>query len=87
MRNTNQNVDVTPGDNDRFDYRESLKKNKGLFLNKIVRVERYLNRPLASLIVRLVFKTSITPNGLTYFSFILGLLGAFLLFFSFSIIL
>jgi phosphatidylglycerophosphate synthase len=60
-----------------FDYQKSLKKQNGSFINKYIRVERYINRPLASLIVRAVFKTPVTPNGLTYFSFILGILSAF----------
>jgi phosphatidylglycerophosphate synthase len=60
-----------------FNYQESLKKPGHTFLNKIIKVERYLNRPLASLMVRLVYHTRITPNELTFFSFFLGLLGAF----------
>lgn len=60
-----------------FDYRKSLKKNTGPFINKIKFVDIYLNRPVASLVVRAVYKTSITPNDLTYISFFLGILGAF----------
>jgi len=63
----------------RFKCHESLKKTSNNLLNKIIRVERYINRPLAYLIVRLVYNTPITPNVLTYFSFFLGLLGAFFL--------
>lgn len=62
-----------------FKYQESLKKPANDFLNKIIKVERYLNRPLASLVVRLVYNTRITPNGLTIISFFIGLLGAFFL--------
>ena len=62
-----------------FDYRKSLKKPTDPFLNKIKFIDIYLNRPVASLIVRAVYKTSITPNQLTYISFFLGLLGAFFL--------
>jgi len=71
-----QNIknDTFPGD---FDYQKSLKRSPDTILNKFVRVERYINRPLASLIVRAVFNTRVTPNGLTYFSFFLGLLAAF----------
>jgi len=72
MRNIKN--DIFPGD---FDYQKSLKKSPDTLLNKFVRVERYINRPLASLIVRAVFNTRVTPNGLTYFSFFLGLLAAF----------
>ncbi|MCP4154652.1 MAG: CDP-alcohol phosphatidyltransferase family protein [bacterium] len=55
-----------------------MKKRGDSLLNKVVKVEKYINRPLGSLIVRMVFKTRITPNGLTYCNFILGLLAAFL---------
>lgn len=79
MQITNDNKDVTNSNDAGFNYRSSLKKNQGTFLSKIIKVERYLNRPLASLIVRLVYNTPVTPNGLTYFSFFLGLLGAFFL--------
>ncbi|MGD2090810.1 MAG: CDP-alcohol phosphatidyltransferase family protein [Candidatus Aminicenantes bacterium] len=78
MQITTDNKDAGNATND-FNYRESLKKPQRSFLNKIIMVERYLNRPLASLIVRLVYHTRITPNGLTYISFFLGLLGAFFL--------
>ncbi len=61
-----------------FDYRKSLKKRSGHFVNKFIKVEKYINRPLASLIVRVVYKTRVTPNGLTYLNFVLGLLAAFL---------
>ncbi|MDQ1352860.1 MAG: hypothetical protein QG657_3166 [Acidobacteriota bacterium] len=71
--------DSCDSDGSAFNYRESLKKPDHSFLNKVIKVERYLNRPLAALIVRLVYKTPITPNGLTFFSFFLGILGAFFL--------
>jgi len=79
MQITKENKDVAGATDNGFEYRESLKKPDGTFLNKTIKVERYLNRPLASLIVRLVYNTRITPNGLTFFSFFLGLLGAFFL--------
>lgn len=79
MQITKDNKDVTGAADNGFKYRESLKKPDNTFLNKTIKVERYLNRPLASLIVRLVYPTRITPNGLTFFSFFLGLLGAFFL--------
>jgi len=64
-------------DYNKFDYRKSLKKPTNAFVNKIKFIDLYLNRPVASLLVRAVFKTRITPNGLTYMSFFLGVLGAF----------
>lgn len=74
----NTEIDTTKNNIDQFDYRKSMKKNPdNNFLNKIIKVERYINRPLASLIVRVVFNTRVTPNGLTYFSFLLGITGAF----------
>lgn len=77
MQIVKDNKDVNNSKDNGFNYRESLKKPEGTFLNKMIKVERYLNRPLASLLVRLVYHTRITPNGLTFFSFFLGLLGAF----------
>lgn len=58
------------------DYRKSIKHNSPLPILKYVRVERYFTRPLAFLIVRAVYNTRVTPNDLTYFSFVLGLLAA-----------
>lgn len=60
----------------RFEYKKSLKQNSGSFIENYIRVERYINRPLASLLVRAIFNTPITPNGLTYISFIIGLAAA-----------
>lgn len=53
-------------------HRRSIKENSRLpFFNRF-RVERYLTRPLASLVVRLVFNTRVTPNQLTVFAAVLG---------------
>jgi len=57
-------------------YNKSIKTNSPLPLLKYFRWERYFTRPLASLVVRAVFKTSITPNQLTYVSFFFGLAAA-----------
>ncbi|MEN8153820.1 MAG: CDP-alcohol phosphatidyltransferase family protein [Acidobacteriota bacterium] len=64
---------------DKFEYRKSLKKDNSFNMFKYLNVEKYINRPVASLIVKAVFNTSITPNQITYFSFFLGLAGAVLL--------
>jgi len=67
-------------DNDKsiYDYKKSLKKSPtSLIVSKIKFIDLYINRPLASLLVRLVYKTPITPNGLTYISFLIGIFGAF----------
>jgi hypothetical protein len=61
MQITKDDKDVSNAVDNGFKYRESLKKPDGTFLNKTIKVERYLNRPLASLIVRLVYHTRITP--------------------------
>jgi len=68
---------TTKNNESTFDYQKSLKKPTDPFINKIKFIDIYLNRPVASLIVRAVYKTSITPNDLTYISFFLGILGAF----------
>jgi phosphatidylglycerophosphate synthase len=63
--------------NHQFDYQKSVDKSTDPIFNKIKFIDKYLNRPVAALIVRMVFNTRITPNGLTYISFFLGLVGAF----------
>ncbi len=68
---------TTKNQDNSYDYHKSLKKSDDPFINKIKYLDLYLNRPVASLIVRAVYKTSITPNDLTYISFFLGILGAF----------
>ena len=61
---------------EKFDYDKSLKKKSDAHMQKIKFVDAWINRPLASLIVKAVFKTRITPNDLTYISGLFGLLGA-----------
>jgi 1L-myo-inositol 1-phosphate cytidylyltransferase / CDP-L-myo-inositol myo-inositolphosphotransferase len=63
--------------NDEFVYRKSLKKSSDVFMEKIKFIDRYLNRPIASLIVKMVFRTRITPNDLTYISCLFGIIGAY----------
>lgn len=63
--------------NGTFQYRKSLKDTSATAAKKFDFVDNYLNRPVASLLVRAVYKTPITPNALTYTSFLLGLLGAY----------
>jgi phosphatidylglycerophosphate synthase len=59
------------------DFQKSLKSAYPYPVINYFRVERYLTRPLASLIVRAVFPTSLTPNQLTYVSFFLGIASGF----------
>lgn len=42
-------------------------------------ISRYLNRPLSTRITRHLIRTSITPSYVSFFSFILAMLGAFFL--------
>lgn len=71
-----ENIDFEDN-NDKFVYEKSLKNPTNPFINKIKFIDMYLNRPVASLVVRAVFNTPITPNVLTFISFIIGILGAF----------
>lgn len=61
----------------KFHFRKSLKEESWYPYLRYFRVERYFTRPLASLIVRAVYNTTITPNHLTYVSFYLGVLSGF----------
>lgn len=62
-----------------FEYTKSLKKNNPGYIFNFINVEKYLNRPLASLLVKAVFKTKVTPNQLTFLSFFVGLLAVYLI--------
>lgn len=65
----------TPGP--RFDYRRALKDISSYpFIHKFLPIDRYVIRPPASLIVKAVFKSSITPNQLTATSFGFALAAA-----------
>ena len=64
----------------KVDYRRSAGSSGDKFIIPFLQVNRYLNRPLASLIVRAVFRTRVTPNQLTFVSFFIGLAGAFAFF-------
>jgi CDP-L-myo-inositol myo-inositolphosphotransferase len=59
-----------------FDYQKSLKNVKSYpFLHRYFPVDRFLVRPSASLIVRAVFATNLTPNHLTVLSFTLAFIA------------
>jgi phosphatidylglycerophosphate synthase len=74
MAETSEAVMSTP--EAQFDYQKSLKNVRSYpFLHKYFPVDRYLVRPPASLIVRAVFATSVTPNELTMTSFVLALIA------------
>ena len=58
-------------------FEKSLKKTSRYpFLHKYIPFDRYIIRPPASLIVKALFKTRITPNQVTATSFIFALLAA-----------
>ncbi len=60
-----------------FAFDKSLKSVSSYpFIHRYLPFDRYAIRPPASLIVKAVFKTSITPNQLTLTSFALALLAA-----------
>ncbi len=62
-----------------FDYQKTLKNESSFNMFKYINVEKYINRPLASLIVKAVFNSRINPNQLTFLSFLIGFAGAILL--------
>jgi phosphatidylglycerophosphate synthase len=62
---------------DKFDYQKSVQKTEDKFIFQFLRIDKYVNRPLASLIVRAVYRTGVTPNQLTLLAFALGLAGAY----------
>ena len=59
-----------------FDFEKSLKPAKPSPFPKIYHLDRFINRPIAALIVRAVVNTGLTPNHLTVISFIFGAAGA-----------
>jgi hypothetical protein len=59
-----------------FDYTRAVQKKEDLFLPKFLHINRLVNRPAAALLVRAVYRTSITPNQMTVASFFIGLSGA-----------
>jgi len=63
-----------------FDYEKSARKRDDDYSLKFIGLNKYLNRPLASLIVRAVFRTGVTPNQLSLASFVISLAGAFCFF-------
>jgi phosphatidylglycerophosphate synthase len=53
-----------------------LKKDRKNFWARYLNIETWINRPLASVVVRLVFRTAVTPNHLTVVAFLFGLAAA-----------
>lgn len=59
-----------------YRFAESLKPRTRYHLFKYLSVDRWINRPLASLVVRAVFRTRLTPNQLTWIAFFFSMAGA-----------
>jgi phosphatidylglycerophosphate synthase len=57
-------------------YQAQLKKDRKNFWARYLNVENWINRPLASVLVRLLFSTPVTPNQLTVIAFIVAMGGA-----------
>jgi phosphatidylglycerophosphate synthase len=57
-------------------YQAQLKKDRKGFWARYLNVENWINRPLASVLVSLVFRTPVTPNQLTIIAFIFAMGGA-----------
>ncbi len=59
-----------------FIYKNALKNTSSYpFIQKCVPIDRFFVRPIASLIVRMVYRTSVTPNQLTFSSFVIGIVA------------
>lgn len=59
-----------------YDFQRAMKRVSSYpFLHKFLPADRYLVRPPASLVVKAVFRTGITPNQLTLASFVFALLA------------
>lgn len=59
-------------------YQAQLKKGRKGFWARYLNLETWISRPMASLLVRLVFRSAVTPNQLTVIAFVLAVGGALL---------
>ena len=59
-----------------YEFRRSLKEAQRYRFLDPLRIERFWTRPLASLVVRAVFRSRVMPNHLTWAAFVIGLAGA-----------
>ncbi len=59
-----------------FDYRLAVSKTDSRWASRLFQLNRYLNRPLASILVRAVFRTPVTPNQITAAGFVLNVAAA-----------
>lgn len=58
------------------DYLKTLKNSGHPLVNRLFRINRWINRPLAWPLVQLLKPTKITPNQVSIASFIIGMVGA-----------
>ena len=57
-------------------FKECLKEDPNLPLLRYVRLDHYISRPIQWLGVRLLYNTPVTPNQVTYTSFVIGVIAA-----------
>lgn len=71
---------MTSGGDDscQFEFQRSLKGAHQYPVIRYIRIERFITRPLASLVVRALFNTRITPNQLTVVASLVGMAGGLL---------
>ena len=73
INNKKSEVDMSTPES-RYEFQKSMKSVSSYpFIHKYLPIDRYIIRPPASLLVRAVFNTSVTPNQLTVCSFLFGL--------------
>lgn len=59
-----------------FDYGTAVAKEEALWTPPALRINKFLNRPLAALLVKAVYRSRLTPNQVTVAGFLVGLAGA-----------
>ncbi len=59
-----------------YENRAAPRKRENFFTPNVLQINKVFNRPAASLIVRALYKTRVTPNQVTIASFLIGLGGA-----------
>jgi len=70
------NATSPQGSDGAYDYGVASRKSENAFIPRFLQINKVLNRPAASLIVRALYKTKVTPNQVTIASFFIGLAGA-----------
>jgi phosphatidylglycerophosphate synthase len=66
-----------PGSSPDFDYRRAVgPKRDDRYILKSLALNRVFNRPAAGLLVRVLYRTKVTPNQVTLASFLMALAGA-----------